>query len=431
MSFLLSPIGNESQIDSNGDPLSGGFIETYLAGTSTPSPTFTSITGAVPQTNPVVLNTLGLPPSPIWLDSNIIYKFVIKNSIGIVQRTVDNIAGVSSLIPTQDQWVNFVGTPTFISTTSFSLTGDQTGIFGVSRRIKTVNTGGVVYSSIIASVFGAVTTVTVLNDSGVLDSGLSQVSYGILSNANPSVPQRYARASYVSFTGVEVAFTAGAVAAGVGTFTATVLGIPNFQFFSLSNRMRFRVSFNVIGGSSNTLNINGSGAKPVVAVDVSNNSYSPPIVTFHTYDIEYDGSNYIVLNPIANGQEGEYFFWPTGVTPSHGILCNGAAISRTTYARLFAKIGTTYGVGDGSTTFNVPNIGNSQVLLSGAGVEGTFTPGSVIAHTHGIQINATAQVGSTRHVVDNAAPTGTDVTNSTGSPTNIAAGTFARCCIRF
>lgn len=42
--------------------------------------------------------------------------------------------------------------------------------------------------------------------------------------------------------------------------------------------------------------------------------------------------------------------------PAGFLLCNGAAISRTTYARLFAKIGTLYGTGDGSTTFNLPNL---------------------------------------------------------------------------
>ena len=42
--------------------------------------------------------------------------------------------------------------------------------------------------------------------------------------------------------------------------------------------------------------------------------------------------------------------------PAGFLLCNGAAISRTTYARLYAKIGTLYGAGDGSTTFNLPNL---------------------------------------------------------------------------
>lgn len=46
-----------------------------------------------------------------------------------------------------------------------------------------------------------------------------------------------------------------------------------------------------------------------------------------------------------------------GTTVQTGyLICNGAAVSRTTYAALFAKIGTTWGAGDGSTTFNVPNL---------------------------------------------------------------------------
>lgn len=55
---------------------------------------------------------------------------------------------------------------------------------------------------------------------------------------------------------------------------------------------------------------------------------------------------------------------PTGVVmpyagdaaPSGFLLCNGQAVSRTTYANLFSALGTKYGPGDGSTTFNVPNL---------------------------------------------------------------------------
>lgn len=42
--------------------------------------------------------------------------------------------------------------------------------------------------------------------------------------------------------------------------------------------------------------------------------------------------------------------------PSNFLLCNGSAVSRTTYANLFAILSTSYGVGDGSTTFNLPNL---------------------------------------------------------------------------
>lgn len=52
---------------------------------------------------------------------------------------------------------------------------------------------------------------------------------------------------------------------------------------------------------------------------------------------------------------GSYLLYAGKVCPSGFLPCNGGAISRTTYAELFTAIGTTYGAGDGSTTFNLPN----------------------------------------------------------------------------
>jgi hypothetical protein len=56
-------------------------------------------------------------------------------------------------------------------------------------------------------------------------------------------------------------------------------------------------------------------------------------------------------------------------TPSGYLLCNGAAVSRTTYAALFSAIGTTYGGGDGSSTFNLPNL--TDKFIQGSGTAGT------------------------------------------------------------
>ena len=62
------------------------------------------------------------------------------------------------------------------------------------------------------------------------------------------------------------------------------------------------------------------------------------------------------------GITGEIKIWTTGTAPTNWLICNGAAISRTTYANLFAVIGTVYGVGDGSTTFNIPNLKGKVVV---------------------------------------------------------------------
>lgn len=54
-------------------------------------------------------------------------------------------------------------------------------------------------------------------------------------------------------------------------------------------------------------------------------------------------------------QPGSLMFWPASTPPAGWLKRNGIAVSRTTYAALFAVIGTTYGAGDGSTTFNLPD----------------------------------------------------------------------------
>lgn len=56
--------------------------------------------------------------------------------------------------------------------------------------------------------------------------------------------------------------------------------------------------------------------------------------------------------------------------PDGYLLCNGAAVSRTTYKDLFNRIGTTYGAGDGSTTFNLPDVTNR--FIQGNGTPGTY-----------------------------------------------------------
>lgn len=190
MPQFLAPLINAQQIDANGDPLTAGEIEIYLAGSSTAVASYSDKDGLIPNTWPLVLNTLGLnSQGAVWLPGGTAYKFVVKNEFGLVQRTIDNVTGINDTSITVDQWILFPGPPTYISPTSFSVVGDQTPTLQVGRRLKSINTGGTVYSTITASVYGAPnTTVTVDNTSGVLDAGLSQVSYGLLSALDSSLP---------------------------------------------------------------------------------------------------------------------------------------------------------------------------------------------------------------------------------------------------
>lgn len=83
--------------------------------------------------------------------------------------------------------------------------------------------------------------------------------------------------------------------------------------------------------------------------------------------------------------------------PSGWLACNGAAVSRTIYATLFGRIGTTFGAGNGSTTFNLPDLRGeiirgypdgrttgvaAGILSQGFGVQAAGQPGDVATHTH-------------------------------------------------
>lgn len=84
------------------------------------------------------------------------------------------------------------------------------------------------------------------------------------------------------------------------------------------------------------------------------------------------------------------FVMPPGVVfpyggasaPSGYLLCDGAAVSRTTYSTLFAIVGTAFGVGDGSTTFNVPDMqGNVPAGIGGSGITDIGDSGGEQEHT--------------------------------------------------
>lgn len=74
---------------------------------------------------------------------------------------------------------------------------------------------------------------------------------------------------------------------------------------------------------------------------------------------------------IMSGRVGDVIMRITDTPPPHTLECNGAAVSRTTYAKLFAELGTSQGVGDGSTTFNLPDLRNRWLRGSGDDAPGT------------------------------------------------------------
>ena len=77
----------------------------------------------------------------------------------------------------------------------------------------------------------------------------------------------------------------------------------------------------------------------------------------------------------------------TGTLPNGWLVCNGAAVSRARWARLFAAIGTAYGTGDGSTTFNLPDFASKFARGNTPG-----TTGGAATHTHDLSSNGWAEI---------------------------------------
>lgn len=116
-----------------------------------------------------------------------------------------------------------------------------------------------------------------------------------------------------------------------------------------------------------------------------------------------------------------------GSPPTNWLLCDGQAVNRTTYANLFALIGTTYGAGDGSTTFNLPNykgrvpvgLDATQTEFDTLGETGgakthTLTVAEMPAHGH--QYVKLGTSGGQYGAIDtgNSGSSGTPTTSSTG-----------------
>ena len=138
-------------------------------------------------------------------------------------------------------------------------------------------------------------------------------------------------------------------------------------------------------------------------------------------EIAYDGTDFeaIVGSVPATVSVGTVMAWPMTTVPAGWLEADGSAVSRTTYSALFAVYSTSYGVGDGSTTFNLPNYKDYFLRgfdasgtnastrtdrgdgTTGAAV-GTKQAGDYLAHTH---TGSTSTTGDHKHFIANGSGT--------------------------
>jgi len=98
----LCPLLKFREFDSNGDPLTGGKLYSYVAGTSTPASTYTDESGATPNANPTILDSDGR--ADVWLSATTNYKFVLKDSADVTIWTVDDVSGSAASTTSTTSW---------------------------------------------------------------------------------------------------------------------------------------------------------------------------------------------------------------------------------------------------------------------------------------------------------------------------------------
>ena len=148
--------------------------------------------------------------------------------------------------------------------------------------------------------------------------------------------------------------------------TSTAYTVSSYQQFdSLAHLDGKEIAFtphvtNVAGSPNVTLNVDGLGAKTLRA-DPANELLSGVLIAGTPYAAVYNATSGIFFlrgvygNPYNVPLLGGMDYWDTVAPNSSFIFPQGQAISRTVYSAVFAKWGTKFGAGDGSTTFNVPD----------------------------------------------------------------------------
>jgi hypothetical protein len=150
----LSPTPKQQIFGTDGEPLVGGKIYTYAAGTSTPIATYTDYSAGTANTNPIILDSRG--QANIWLLSTVSYKFIVRDADDVLLYTVDNIAipldvnSFSSPPPIGDV------TPNTGAFTTLTLTGTGASKLnvGTTGQRPTAVTGMVRYNSTTAKFEG-------------------------------------------------------------------------------------------------------------------------------------------------------------------------------------------------------------------------------------------------------------------------------------
>jgi microcystin-dependent protein len=287
---VLAPYVFWQEFDNDGEPLAGGKVYTYAAGTITNKVTYTDADETAQNTNPITLDASGR--ANIWLDEGA-YKFVITDSNDVLIKEVDDFSGdaagaiVSYYVSANLNLTAIYDNANIYASSTFTINLLPAATAGDGFQFRVLNTSTGV--------------ITIDPNSSETINGASTLTIPANCWALVYCDGENWRAFAIGTMGVQSA-------ASVAITGGTIAGAT------------------ITGGT-----INGD--------DVAD------------FSKVYIGDTKISAQTASHGK------W---------LLCSGSAISRTTYADLFTAIGTSFGAGDGSTTFNLPDPRGQAVGITGA-----------------------------------------------------------------
>jgi microcystin-dependent protein len=196
-----------------------------------------------------------------------------------------------------------------------------------------------------------------------------------------------------------------------GTAPAFEIPTPQIVPSSLVQSQIYFVAFHAANSSGTaTLNIASLGAKDLLEYDTTGALVAATFPSSYRGIVVYAvGSDvYLLINPtpkppavIVEVPPGAVMSFAMNAAPTGWLPAYGDVISRTTYSALFAAIGTTFGAGDGSTTFKLPDLrgefirgwDNGRGIDSGR-VFGSTQSSQMQSHTHGVSVSNSSAGGT-------------------------------------